>query len=150
MFTGFLKAEPILKASEVCHVGMVDGENKPYTLPMNFGFDGENIYLHSGPEGKKISILNQNPDVCLSFSSDYKLYHQSEDVACSYGMRYRSVLIYGKVEFVDDEAEKQRILNIVMKQYTGRDDYNYNSPAIRNVKVMRVKISQLEGRSFGY
>jgi nitroimidazol reductase NimA-like FMN-containing flavoprotein (pyridoxamine 5'-phosphate oxidase superfamily) len=65
-------------------------------------------------------------------------------------MRYRSVLIFGKVEFVEDESEKQRILNIIMKHYVGRDDYNYNDPAIRNVKVMQIEIERLEGRTFGY
>lgn len=144
------EAEPIIRASEVCHMGMVDTDNRPYTLPMNFGFEDDFIFLHSGPEGKKINILNQHPEVCLSFSTDYQMYHQSEKVACSYGMRYRSVLIFGKVEFVEDEVEKQRILNIIMKQYSGRDDFSYNEPAVRNVKVMRVKIELMEGRTFGY
>ena len=149
IFRGLAEAEPIIRACEVCHMGMVDTENMPYSLPMNFGFDGDSI-LHSGPDGKKINILKHKPEVCLNFSTDYKMYHQSEDVACSYGMRYRSVLIFGKVEFVQDETEKRRILNIIMKQYSGRDDYKYNDPAIRNVKVMQVKIERLEGRTFGY
>lgn len=150
IFRGLTEAEPIIRACEVCHVGMVDADNMPYTLPMNFGFEDNTIFLHSGPEGKKITLLKQKPEVCLSFSTDYQMYHQSENVACSYGMRYRSVLIFGKVEFVEDESEKQRILNIIMKHYVGRDDYNYNDPAIRNVKVMQIEIERLEGRTFGY
>ncbi|GAB1405980.1 MAG: pyridoxamine 5'-phosphate oxidase family protein [Lentimicrobiaceae bacterium] len=149
-FHELTEAEPIIKACEVCHVGMVDKDNHPYTLPMNFGIETDTIYLHSGPEGKKIDILKAHPEVCLSFSTDYKLYHQSENVGCSYGMRYRSVLIFGKVEFVEDEAGKQRILNIIMSHYTGRSDFKYNAPAIRNVRIMRIKIERLEGRTFGY
>ncbi|HOH99161.1 MAG TPA: pyridoxamine 5'-phosphate oxidase family protein [Bacteroidales bacterium] len=142
--------DEIIRKCQYCHVSMVDGEGKPYGLPFNFGYDGEYIYLHSAPEGKKISILSQHPAVCVAFSTDHVLYHQSEKVACSYGMKYRSVLAYGEVEFIDNDDDKIPALNHIMRQYTGKADYSYNLPAVRNVKVYRVRISNMEARVFGY
>jgi len=129
---------------------MVDQNNLPYVLPMNFGYAGGVVYLHSAPEGKKVDILRNNSNVCLAFSTDHELRSQSEDVACSYSMKYRSVLVYGKVEFISEPSEKRRVLNIIMKQYTGRDDFKYNDPAIRNVLVYKVVAEKIEARAYGY
>ena len=142
--------DEIIAKSQHCSMAMVDKNNEPYVLPMNFGYADGVVYLHSAPEGKKVEILRNNNRVCLAFSTDHVLRHQNEDVACSYSMKYRSVLVYGKVEFIDDPAEKRRVLNILMKQYTGRDDFHYHDPAINNVLVYKVVAEKMEGRAYGY
>lgn len=142
--------EELIKSCEVCNVGMIDQDNMPYTLPFNFGFENETVYLHSATTGKKIDILKANPSVCIAFSTAYKLYKQTESVACSYGMRYKSALVSGKVEFVEDFDEKIRILNIIMKQYTKRDDFAYSGPSVNNVAVMKIIAGKIEAKAFGY
>jgi len=142
--------EDVIARCRYCTMAMIDQNNHPYVLPMNFGYAHGVVYLHSAPEGKKVDILRNNNRVCLAFSTDHELRHQNEDVACSYSMKYRSVLIYGKVEFIDDPTEKRRVLNILMKQYTGRDDFKYNDPAINNVLVYKVVAEKMEGRAYGY
>ncbi len=140
--------EIILKC-QFCNAGMVDEDNLPYVIPMNFGYDGENVYLHGSATGKKINTLTAKPDICLTFSTDHELRYVNEDVACSWSMRYRSVLVHGKVEFVDDLNEKVRILNIIMKHYSGKE-FKFNDPAVKEVKVMKVNINKMEGRAYGY
>lgn len=140
----------VINACEVCFVGMVDGNNMPYTLPFNFGYDDGILYLHSGPEGHKIKVLQQNPNVCIAMSTGHQMYHQSEEVACSYGMKYKSVLIRGKVEFIDELDEKARVMNIVMHHYVNRDDFKYSVPALKNVKVMRIVPETIDCKYFGY
>ena len=141
--------EKIIRKCVFCNIAMVDPEGKPYVIPMNFGFDGEYIYLHGSSTGKKVDILKNNPDVCLSFSTDHELRYVNEEVACSWSMRYRSVLVYGKAEFIDDPDEKIRCLNLVMAHYTDRK-FEYSTPAVREVMVFRVKIEKIEGRVYGY
>lgn len=65
-------------------------------------------------------------------------------------MKYRSVLLHGRIEMIEDYEEKVRALNIIMKKYTGRDDYKYNPPAVNNVQTFRLVVEKAEGRSFGY
>lgn len=142
--------ERLITSCEACYVGMVDQDNKPYTLPFNFGFEDGILYLHSAPIGRKIDVLSKNPNVCVAFSTAHELYLQSEDVACSYGMKYKSVLIEGEVEFIDDFDEKIRVLNIIMRQYTKRADFKYNAPSVKNVAVMRIKASSVSAKAFGY
>jgi len=141
--------DEIIGKCDFCNMAMVDDENKPYLVPMNFGFRDQTIYLHSSRMGKKIDILTDHPDVCLSFSTDHQLRWQSEKVACSYSMRYRSVLVYGKVHFIEDFDEKVDALNIIMANYTDRK-FSYNDPAVKEVMVFKVIADKFEGREYGY
>ena len=141
--------QAIIKKCQVCHVAMADKEGKPYVLPMNFGFADGVIYLHSSQKGKKIEILRNNSDVCVEFSTDYMLRFQSEEVACSCSMKYRSVLAYGKVEFVEDPEAKIAHLNMIMSNYTQKE-FKYNPPSIREVCCWKVAVTRFEGRVYGY
>jgi nitroimidazol reductase NimA-like FMN-containing flavoprotein (pyridoxamine 5'-phosphate oxidase superfamily) len=146
----FEEIDQIINKCEVCTIGMIDSENGPYVLPFNFGYKDGRLYIHSGPEGKKISIWEKDNRVCVSFSTDYQMRIQNENVACSYSMRYRSVLKYGKVVSVTDLAQKERILNIIMEKYSGRNTFAYSKPALENVKVFEVVVEKTEARSYGY
>jgi uncharacterized protein len=139
----------IISKCLVCHVAMVDPEGLPYVVPMNFGFEEGVIYLHSSQKGKKIDSLRNNPRVCIEFSTDYVLRAQSEEVACSYSMKYRSVLVYGEVEFIEDYDEKAEAMNRVMKHYTSRE-FQYNPPSVHEVCCYKVKVHKFDGRVFGY
>ncbi len=139
----------IIKRCELCHVAMIDPDGKPYVVPLNFGFEEDVIYLHSAQKGKKIDCLKHNPEVCINFTTDHVLRYQHEEVACSWGMKYRSVLCYGTVEFLEDEGLKRKALDVVMKQYTDRQ-FTYNDPSIREVNCWIVKVQQFDARVYGY
>lgn len=142
--------EEIINQCEVCYLAMADNDNTPYVLPFNFGYESNTIYLHSAPVGKKMNILKTNNKVCVAFSTDHEIYGQHKDVACSYSMKSRSVVAFGKVVFIEDLEEKKRVLNLIMKKYTGRDDFTYSTPAITNVCVYKVMIEQITGKERGY
>jgi nitroimidazol reductase NimA-like FMN-containing flavoprotein (pyridoxamine 5'-phosphate oxidase superfamily) len=141
--------DEIIKKCQVCHIAMADANGIPYVIPMNFGYRDGVIYLHSSRHGKKIDILKSNPKICIAFSTDYHLRYQHEDVACSYSMKYRSVLAHGSVEFVEDTEEKIRHLDIVMAQYSTRE-FKFNPPALREVCCYKVVVEKFEGRVYGY
>ncbi len=141
--------DEIINKCEVCYVSMVDENNQPYVLPFNFGYVNGEIYLHSSRKGHKIDILKKNPAVCIAFSTDHQLRYQSEQVACSYSMKYRSVLAFGKVEFIEDMEQKIEFLNVVMSHYTHRD-FKYNPPALREVCTYKVKVEKFTAKVYGY
>lgn len=141
--------EAIILKCQTCSIAMVDQQGKPYVLPMNFGFADDHIYFHGSATGKKVDVLRNQPDICIAFSTDHELRYVDEEVACSWSMRYRSVLAYGKAEIVENPEEKVNILNVIMSHYTGRT-FEYNAPSIKEVMVFKVKIDKLEGRVYGY
>lgn len=142
--------ELIIDKCDACHLGMASEDAVPYVLPMNFGYDQGVLYLHGGPGGKKFDVLGKNNKVCAAFSADHELKLRHEHVACSYFMKYRSVLLHGTAEMITGYDEKVTALNIIMKKYTGKDDFTYNAPAVNNVQVFKVIVDKAEGRSFGY
>ncbi|MDA3892160.1 MAG: pyridoxamine 5'-phosphate oxidase family protein [Salinivirgaceae bacterium] len=152
--TTFLKKlkdiEPIIKKCDVCHVAMIDVNNKPYVLPFNFGYHEGYIYLHSDPIGKKMDALKKNPNVCINFTTDHELFHITEHVACSYGMRYKSIVVNGVIEFITDREDKVEAMNIFMDQYVKNKEFCYSDPAIENVCVYKVKVEDFSGKVYGY
>lgn len=142
--------DQIINGSIACHIGLIDKDGLPYVIPFNFAYKYGRLFIHSAPEGKKIEAWKKNPKVCVAFSTDYKMRIQSEKIACSYSMRYRSVLIHGEVVDIPGYDEKIDILNFVMEKYSGNSDFTYSKPAVENVKVMEIKINRVEGRIYGY
>lgn len=141
--------EAIINKCQFCNMAMVDETGAPYVLPMNFGYEADYIYFHSAQSGRKVDIMKNNPTVCISFSADEQLKWVNEEVACSWGMKYRSVLAYGKIEFIDDFDAKEEALKIIMKNYSGIE-FTFNAPAVTDVLVFRVKVEKLHGRALGY
>ncbi len=139
----------IIQNCNVCYVSMVDKENKPYVIPMNFGFADNTILLHGAKQGKKIDILKNNLNVCIVFSTDHQLRWQNEDIACSWSMKYRSVLAYGKVEFIDDISEKEALFHQFMKNYSPIN-FKFSKPSLEEVQLIKVPIDKFEGRAYGF
>lgn len=139
----------VIEKADSCVMAMVGSDLLPYAIPMNFGYHQQTVYLHTAKEGKKVNTLKQNPSVCLVFSVDHVLRYQNEEVACSWSMKYRSVLIYGKVEFIEDVNERIEAMNYIMQKYAGKD-FKYSMPAIRDVLPFKVVIEKIEGRAYGY
>ncbi len=140
--------EDILNKCDVCYVGMVDQNQEPYVVALNYGYRDNCLYLHSAKTGRKIEILKTNNKVCVALSTDHLLRAQHEAVACSYAMHYRSVVIHGHVEFIEDNDQKMEALNIIMKHYTGHE-FSYNLPAVREVEVYKVIIEKIQARQLG-
>lgn len=140
--------EKTIRECKECFAGMIDTEGLPYVIPMNFGYKDDVVYLHSGPEGNAVRSLTANPDICITFCTDSVITHQNEEVACSYRVQGSSVICRGRVEFVEDFDEKVEALNILMEQYTKRP-FKYSDPAVRNVKIWKIKIDRISGKIFG-
>lgn len=140
--------DSVINSTEVCYVGMVDGD-EPYVLPFNYGYDGEYIWLHSGKAGRKHDIFSKNSKVCIAISTNHELHFRHEQVACSYSMKFKSIVINGVVEYVSDYDEKIKGMNIIMKHYT-KKEFPYNKPAIDNVEIFKVKIERISARQRGY
>ena len=138
--------EEILRKALVCRLGLTDG-NRPYIVPLSFGFQNNNLYFHSAPEGKKIEMLRKNSKVCFEFDLDHQLVADEE--ACKWGMKYRSVIGFGKASIVEDIREKREGLNAILEHYSGRTS-DYPEAAVNGTLVIKVEIESVTGKKSGY
>lgn len=134
--------ESILQGALVCRMGLCDGL-KPYVVPMNFGYRDGKVYLHSAKEGRKVDILRENLNVCLEFEKNVEITASNE--ACSFSMKYRSVIASGRAVFLEGEEEKAFGLNVIMRHYAGRD-FIFPPKALGMIVVMRVDLEECSGK----
>jgi nitroimidazol reductase NimA-like FMN-containing flavoprotein (pyridoxamine 5'-phosphate oxidase superfamily) len=101
--------------------------NKPYSLPINFMELNEDIYFHGAKNGKKIDFIKQNSNASFSIVESYSIlpsYFSTDDgSACPATHMFKSVIINGKIRFVDDYDEKVDALNALMKKLQREGNY---------------------------
>jgi nitroimidazol reductase NimA-like FMN-containing flavoprotein (pyridoxamine 5'-phosphate oxidase superfamily) len=86
----------ILQQSSLGRLGCVD-QNAPYVVPVNYFFDGKDIYIHSLP-GRKIDAMRTNSHVCLQVDEIRDAFH------------WRSVIAFGTYEEISDERRREEML----------------------------------------
>lgn len=137
--------EEIIKQARVCRLAMVD-QDKPYVVPMSFGYDGSHIYFHSALEGRKMDLLAKNPHVCFEFDEVIKVTKNKE--ACEWGMAFKSVIGEGRAVLVDDITKKTHALGVIMAQYSRRV-FEFPKESMEKTAVIKVTITRMTGKQSG-
>ena len=134
--------ESIIRKSLVCRLGLAD-DGSPYIVPLCFGYKDNGLYFHSAKEGRKIEILKRNNDVCFEFDDNLEV--QTGKAACDWGMKYRSVIGYGRASFIEDPEEMRKALDIIMRQYAD-GDFEYSEKVFGKALVIKVDIQSMTGK----
>jgi uncharacterized protein len=134
-------ADAILDEAYLAHVGfVVDGT--PRVLPMTFGRDGDVLYLH-GAAGNAMLHASDGAPVCVTVTLlDGLVLARS---AFHHSMNYRCVVLLGRAEKVEDEAEKQRALAVIVDHVVpGRSEVARGASAseARKTFVLRLMIDE--------
>lgn len=94
--------------------------NTPYSLPINFVKLNEEICFHGSKKGKKIDIIKNNnlASFCVvkSYSIIQSYFSLNDKLACPATQFFQSVIIDGKIQFVENYCEKVEILSQLMKK----------------------------------
>jgi nitroimidazol reductase NimA-like FMN-containing flavoprotein (pyridoxamine 5'-phosphate oxidase superfamily) len=169
----------ILRRERVCRIALAV-HDEPYLVTMSYGLsetpsglsEGPDerdearpdsgpriaLYLHSAAEGRKLRMAAANPRVC--FSVEGEQYVEEHPDACDWTVRYESVVGYGRLSVVADEAERIRGLQLIMRQHgwqPQRDDTlsqqdgarnpDFSREALAQVVVLRLDVDELSGKS---
>jgi len=140
--TNCFEIESILQHAIVCRIGLAVGDES-YIVPVSFGYENRTIYFHSALAGKKISMLMKNSRCCFEVDQCDNLIRGERP--CDWGMRYRSVIGFGRACFIEDREEKKKGLNCIMRHY-GSGIYEFSDNDIRNVCVIRIDIDSMTGK----
>ncbi len=102
-------------------------DNRPYSLPINFVELDDALYFHGSQKGRKIDILKQNQWASFSVVEPYSLiqsYFSSTDgLACPATHFFKSVIIDGQINFVEEYDEKVAALSALMKKLQDEGGY---------------------------
>ena len=138
--------DSVIRHSLVCRVGMADG-TKPYVVPVCFGYKDKVIYIHGSLKGKKLDILKKNPNVCLEFDMNTEIV--KADNACDWGMKFQSVIGFGKAVFIDDPDEQREALDCIMKHYSDQS-FLFSDSVLKATTVIKIKVNRMTGKQSGF
>lgn len=141
--------ESIIGAAMVCRLAMSEND-RPYVVPLCFGYKDGNLYFHSAEEGKKLEVLRANNLVCFEMDIDHELVRANSP--CESEMKYRSVVGFGRASFVSEVEEKRIALDIITRHYSEENaegTFEYPEQKIAKTVIIKVKIESLTGKKFG-
>jgi nitroimidazol reductase NimA-like FMN-containing flavoprotein (pyridoxamine 5'-phosphate oxidase superfamily) len=104
----------VLDAAALCHVSyVIDG--KPFCTPTLFWREGRRLYWHGSNSSRTLRNLSDGEPACLTVT------HLDSLVLARCGFNhsadYRSVMAFGQARIVQDPAEKQRALVMMVDRF---------------------------------
>src|SRR5262249_33579945 len=126
----------LLARRRVGRLGCI-ADGVPYVVPINYVFDGENIYSHS-LAGTKIDALRLNPAACLQVDEIGDEFH------------WQSVMVVGDYEEITSKDERDRLLAKLLARLpslTPVESFHDHGPQPPSAIVFRIKIREISGVS---
>lgn len=101
----------ILDAARICHVAFVDGHGV-HCIPTACWRDADHLYIHGSNGSRMLQLAGSGAQVCVTITHlDGLVLARS---AFHHSMNYRSAVIYGAFELVE-EADKAAALDAFME-----------------------------------
>ena len=136
--------DSIISDCDCIRLGFVD-DGEAYIVPLTFGFEKEDgkrvFYIHSATEGRKIDLIKKNGTASFEMDCGHNL--KKADEACKFAICYKSVMGRGSVSLVEGTAEKERALGIIMRHYSGREDWTFQSEAVSKTAIIKVTAEEI-------
>ncbi len=136
----------VISSTNILNLALADGES-PFTVPLFYAYDGTALYFHSAYAGTKMEILRRNNRVCFSISVDQGFIES--DQACDFEARHRTVIGFGTAAIVEDDAEKTRILDLIVAGFSDRK-FTYPKSNLDHTAVIRIDIESIKGKKHGF
>ncbi|MCX6088958.1 MAG: pyridoxamine 5'-phosphate oxidase family protein [Candidatus Atribacteria bacterium] len=138
------KARWYLSHADHGHFAMCE-EDQPYIIPVHFVLHDHRIFIHSALTGRKLRTIAQNPRICFEVSEVIKPVRGEKP--CQFGIRYWSILVFGRAYMVKDPEEKLAALTWLVTKYAGEDRENQLTPEnCQNVAVIEITIEEISGK----
>ena len=133
----------LIRKCQVCRIAM-SRNDRPYIVPVSFGYDGDAIYFHTAANsGLKLEYLAANNHVCFEFEHNVEVV--ADDKACDWSFQFQSVIGFGQVEELVEDEVKAYGLQQIMKQYSEKK-WSFQGISLKAVNVWKIKIESLTGK----
>ena len=139
--------DAILSEATLLFLALAD-QPAPYVLPVCFGCADDILYVHSAKEGTKIDLLRGNPSVGFSAATGMDVVAGS--AACDFSCTGRSVVGTGTARIVEDDEERRRGLDAIMRHYAAASGKpSYEKGSFSRTSVIAIHIETLCGKRVG-
>ena len=136
----------ILDTGFVCHVGIVES-GSPVVIPTAYARVGEAIVVHGSSKSRLMTTLGRGAEACVTVTHvDGFVMARS---AFHHSINYRSVVLFGRGEAIEDATEKEAALHAFMERlHPGRwrAVRPPNAQELKATSVVRIPISEASAK----
>lgn len=137
------EAVAILQKSTAGTLALLGDNDYPYAVPLSYVYQDGRIYFHSALAGHKVDAVRKNE------KASFCVIEQDDVQPKKYTTFYRSVIAFGRVRVVDDEAEKMRMARMLGNRYNPNDDVALSrelESGLSRMLMIRLDIEHLTGK----
>ena len=138
------ECEQFLTCARIGRLGVTIQEG-PYVVPVGFGYAGGKIFFHTCNRGLKMESLRRSSSVCFEV-----------DEALSDATMYKSVVVFGTAEIIDDEKKMIPFLQKLIDKYrvpAAFEQYmskpgRKREEELKSVRICLITPKRITGRKF--
>lgn len=119
------------------------GENDyPYGIPLNYVYNNNKIIFHSAMEGHMIDSVKKHDKV------SFCVIDSGQKVEDEWYYIFKSVIVFGKINFIEDEDEKIRKLTLLGNKYFPSKEYTEGeiNKFLEKTMVLELDIEHMTGK----
>ena len=137
------ECEFILKVVTSGVLALEGDDGYPYAVPLSYVYDGEKIYFHCAKEGHKIDAIKRN---C---KASFCVIERDDVNPEEYTTYYKSVVVFGKIEFVDDVETIKHIVTRLCYKFTSDEEYIKKEidMHLHRTLLMRLNVEHISGKT---
>jgi uncharacterized protein len=132
----------ILDEGLVCHVALA-GDGQPVITPMTYARIGDALYVHGAPGNRTLRSLADGDEACVIVTLlDALVLARS---AFHHSMNYRSVVLFGRAESVEDLDQKRTASAALLRHLAPGREHDARMPTdaeLRSTLMVRFPISE--------
>lgn len=116
----------------------------PYAVPVSYVYNGEKLLFHSAKNGHKIDAILKNA------AASFCVIDQDRIVPEEYTTYFRSIIAFGRIRILEDDAEKLSAIEKLAVKYAPDDTAENRDKAIERewkpLCMMEMEIEHLTGK----
>lgn len=134
------ECQKLLKNRKRGVLSLLGDDDYPYGIPIDYYYDEETngLYFHTAKTGHKIDAIAKHPKASFNIIDD------GTPVKDSWILDFKSVIVFGQMEKVTDEALREKALLGICQKFAP-DAQRYFEDEMRKVgKVVQVYVLKIE------
>jgi hypothetical protein len=119
-------------------------EGYPYAVPLSYAYEAGRLYFHFAKAGHKLDSITRDEKV------SFCVIHADEVQQATFTTHFRSVIVFGRMRLLTEDAEKRHALRALAEKYSpnylAQSDAEIES-GWKNVNTAELVIEHMTGKA---
>lgn len=125
-------------------LALMGDDDYPYAIPVSYVYAHSKLYFHGAKSGHKIDAIKKYD------KASFCVIDQDQIVPEEYTTYFRSVIVFGRIRIMDDEAEMKKAIQALAVKYYPDDSESEQQKAIDRewapLCMIELSIEHLSGK----